>query len=91
MSPDPEDLNVETPEDYQRFAELAERQELAWMKDYTLTREALCIEEGLSEWELEFVIAMGNKMKEEHETEDRAGLSHAQRTRLSKILERLGK
>lgn len=86
---DPEDLNVETEADYSRFAKLAEEQELSWTKDYTLTRDALNIEEGLTEWELEFVIAMGHKMKQEHETDNRAGLTHAQRNRLTKILERL--
>ena len=85
----PEDLKVETEEDYHRFARLAEQQELNWMADYTLTRVALCIEVGLSAWELEFVIALGQKMKDEHETGNRVGLTVAQRSRLDNILERL--
>lgn len=88
---DPEDLNVETPADYDRFAKLAEQRELEFLEDYTLARECCMVQEGLTDWEMDFVDSLYRKLKEQQVTDHRIGLSPAQRNRMNKILERLGK
>ena len=86
MTLDPEDLNVEDEESYKRFCAAAERHNAELNKDKCLLLQVLQVEEGLTQWEIEFAEATYSKVMT-----DGIRLTEAQAKRLNKTLERLGK